>query len=212
MPEPKVPSEPIEASDDNTEREAPGELRTVQEFINTDHVHPHLPPGQKDTRDNMGSPETFAAWLIGEGLVSPDTPVSSEELRSAREVREALRALAYANHGGPLDPDAMQTLDRASQRAELHVHFEPDGRALLVPCGEGVDAAIGRVLAIVYRSMADGTWPRFKACREGSCQWAFYDYSKNVSGAWCNMKVCGNRAKARAYRERHGSKRDPHQE
>ncbi|MGH2778535.1 MAG: CGNR zinc finger domain-containing protein, partial [Actinomycetota bacterium] len=32
---------------------------------------------------------------------------------------------------------------------------------------------------------------------------AFYDHSKNRSGKWCTMRVCGNRAKTRAYRERH---------
>ena len=185
---------------------------TVQEFINTDHVHPHLPHGQKDTRDHMSSPDKFGAWLVDFGLISRGAPVSSEELARAREVREALRALAYVNHGGPVDEGAVQTLDQASLRAHLHVHFERDGLAVLVPSGEGVDAAIGRVLAIVYRSMADGTWERFKVCRESSCGWAFYDYSKNHSSAWCNMKVCGNRAKARAYRERHGSQRARHRE
>jgi predicted RNA-binding Zn ribbon-like protein len=32
--------------------------------------------------------------------------------------------------------------------------------------------------------------------------WAFYDRSKNRSGHWCSMRVCGNRAKARQFRER----------
>jgi predicted RNA-binding Zn ribbon-like protein len=50
--------------------------------------------------------------------------------------------------------------------------------------------------------MADDTWNRLKACRLDNCQWAFYDTSKNRSRTWCSMKVCGNRAKARAYRER----------
>ena len=61
---------------------------------------------------------------------------------------------------------------------------------------------VGRVMAIVHAAIADGTWSRLKACREPTCEWAFYDYTKNRSGAWCTMDVCGNRAKARAYRER----------
>jgi predicted RNA-binding Zn ribbon-like protein len=66
-----------------------------------------------------------------------------------------------------------------------------------------VAAALGAILAIVYQSMADGTWSRLKACRSDTCQWAFYDTSKNRSAHWCTMAVCGNRAKARAYRRRH---------
>ena len=34
------------------------------------------------------------------------------------------------------------------------------------------------------------------------CRWAFYDGSKNRSGRWCDMASCGNRMKARAFRER----------
>ncbi|MGZ6979737.1 MAG: CGNR zinc finger domain-containing protein, partial [Acidimicrobiia bacterium] len=41
-----------------------------------------------------------------------------------------------------------------------------------------------------------------KACRHDECQWAFYDRSRNRSGQWCVMAVCGNRNKARSYRER----------
>jgi predicted RNA-binding Zn ribbon-like protein len=55
--------------------------------------------------------------------------------------------------------------------------------------------------AIVEATIA-GTWERLKVCRDDECRWAFYDHSKNARGAWCTMRVCGNRAKARAYRER----------
>ena len=66
----------------------------------------------------------------------------------------------------------------------------------------GVDGALGRLLVIVYRAMETGTWPRLKACRSDTCQWAFYDHSKNRSGHWCSMAVCGSQHKARTYRER----------
>ncbi|MDM9629234.1 CGNR zinc finger domain-containing protein [Rhizobium sp. S152] len=42
---------------------------------------------------------------------------------------------------------------------------------------------------------------RMKIC--GNCGWLFLDRSKNRSRAWCDMAVCGNRAKAnRHYRRR----------
>jgi len=31
---------------------------------------------------------------------------------------------------------------------------------------------------------------------------AFYDASRNCSAVWCDMRVCGNRAKVRGFRER----------
>jgi predicted RNA-binding Zn ribbon-like protein len=50
--------------------------------------------------------------------------------------------------------------------------------------------------------MEADTWSRLKACRDDTCKWAFYDHSKNRSGHWCSMEVCGSRHKARQYRER----------
>jgi predicted RNA-binding Zn ribbon-like protein len=58
----------------------------------------------------------------------------------------------------------------------------------------------------VHTALVDGTFGRFKACRSDTCEWAYYDTSRNATRAWCSMQVCGNRAKARSYRERH---RDP---
>jgi len=40
-------------------------------------------------------------------------------------------------------------------------------------------------------------------CAHGDCRWVFYDGSRNGRGRWCTMDVCGNRAKTRAYRQRH---------
>ena len=50
--------------------------------------------------------------------------------------------------------------------------------------------------------MNDRTWARLKACPAEDCQWAFYDHSRNRSGTWCEIGKCGNRAKARRFRER----------
>ncbi len=50
--------------------------------------------------------------------------------------------------------------------------------------------------------MVDGSWQRLKACRNDACRWVFYDASKNRSGTWCTMSICGDKLKARAYRRR----------
>jgi len=41
-----------------------------------------------------------------------------------------------------------------------------------------------------------------KVCPADTCQWAFYDASRKRSAVWCDMRVCGNRAKVRGFRER----------
>ena len=64
------------------------------------------------------------------------------------------------------------------------------------------------MVAAVHAGMEEGAWERLKACTNGGCVWAFYDRSKNRSGRWCSMDICGNRIKTRTYR-RCTSAREP---
>ena len=41
-----------------------------------------------------------------------------------------------------------------------------------------------------------------KICADDCCGWLFIDMSRNNSRRWCNMKDCGNRAKAHRYYQR----------
>jgi len=41
--------------------------------------------------------------------------------------------------------------------------------------------------------------------RERECRWLFLDTSKNHTRRWCDMKVCGNRIKARRFKALHAA-------
>lgn len=41
-----------------------------------------------------------------------------------------------------------------------------------------------------------------RECNAKTCRWMFVDRSKNHSRRWCDMKVCGNRTKARKFYRR----------
>jgi predicted RNA-binding Zn ribbon-like protein len=175
-------------------RSAPEALEVVRAFVNTRDVEAQT--------DSLTRPGDLRAWLTQRDLLGRRKRVTAADLEHARTVREALRALLAANNGEPLDPAAPAVLDRAARRAGLVLRFRPDGTAGEEPSARGVDGALGRLLAAVAAAMADGTWPRLKVCRDPGCAWAFYDAARNRSRAWCSMAVCGNRAKARAYRRR----------
>lgn len=177
---------------------APGDLELVRTFVNTRDFD--------DEEEQLETPAALRDWLAERGLLPRDEPVTGADLRRALEVREALRALCLANNGAALEPAALETLNSAADAGPLLVRFGGDGGARLAPAGAGVGAALGALLGIVARAMADGTWDRLKACRAEDCLWAFYDHSRNRSGHWCSMAVCGNRAKARAYRQRHAER------
>jgi predicted RNA-binding Zn ribbon-like protein len=174
--------------------EAPGSLETVRRFVNT--LHDNL------SKDEIASPEGLAGWLADHGLVAKRAQVRPADVRRAHDVREALRGLMLANNGAPADDGAVATLNTAASRARVRPAFADHSSWELEPGADGVDRALGELLAIVFRSMSDGSWQRLKACGDPGCAYAFYDHSKNRSGRWCDMASCGNRAKARAFRER----------
>jgi predicted RNA-binding Zn ribbon-like protein len=177
-------------------QQAPGELELVRAFVNTRDV--------EKGSDALSSPGDLSEWLSDRGLANAGVEVKSAQLRHATELREALRAILLSHGDGSSEPaEAWRTLDGGASRADLRVRFDAGGTALIEPGVEGVEGALGRLLAIVHGAIAQDTWRRLKACRLHTCEWAFYDHTKNRSGAWCDMGVCGNRAKARAYRERH---------
>jgi predicted RNA-binding Zn ribbon-like protein len=176
-------------------QQAPGPLEQVRAFVNTLDI--------LDETDVIGSPSALAAWFRERGLAPEGVRATKADLARATELREALRSILLRHTGEAIeDGKAHRTLDQAACRARLRLRFDDHGRAVLEPRAGGVDGALGRLLAIVQESMAQGTWERLKACRDPACEWAFYDHTKNRSGAWCTMQVCGNRAKARAYRAR----------
>jgi predicted RNA-binding Zn ribbon-like protein len=174
---------------------APGELELVRAFLNTADI--------ESGSDELGSPAKLVAWFSERSLLESGASAGDQDLERSRELREALRSLCFANSSGEPDPEAPPVLDSVAERAGLRLRFGADAAAKMVPSAEGVDGAHGRLLAIVAESMRAGTWKRLKACRSDDCRWAFYDASKNHSRAWCSMASCGNRAKARSFRERH---------
>ena len=186
------------------QQEAPGELEQVRAFVNTIDL--------EEGAEDLTGPDELAAWLVERGLAPAGLVATTDDLDHALALREALRAVLLAHNATTgfeefVHADVVRVLGAAADRSEMRRGFSKTGSGTLAPEADGVDGALGQLLAIAHRSAADGTWARLKACRDDTCQWAFYDHTKNRSGAWCNMAVCGNRAKARAYRERRGAPR-----
>jgi len=47
--------------------------------------------------------------------------------------------------------------------------------------------------------LTSGNLPMIRVCSSPTCRWFFLDTSKNHRRRWCDMKLCGNRAKARKF-------------
>ncbi len=126
--------------------------------------------------DLLDDPAGRHAWLAARGLTDDG---------SAATVRAALRVAVGDPAPGPPGASAPVTasLDAAGPR---------------LIAGE----VSGAVLAAATRLAVLGDWDRIKICPADDCRWAFFDRSRNHSRTWCSMRACGNREKARAWRER----------
>jgi len=177
---------------------APGRLGLVQAFLNT------FWDLEGHGAERWTEPGVYAAWL-GERGFGCDGGVGAPDLARAIELREALRALALANHDDAAAPEAEAVLDRIAAEVAPHAGLTPRfgaGADRLDVAAHGPDAALALVLGIVFGARADGSWRRLKACPHEHCGWAFYDRSRNRSSQWCSMRICGNRTKAARHRTR----------
>jgi predicted RNA-binding Zn ribbon-like protein len=172
----------------DAERPAPGELLLIEQFVNT-----------LDTEE--GTDALDGAWPLSVELSS--APLVDDDVARLALFREALRAVLLSHNGVALDGDAVSQLASLGRDAAVVVGFGPSGEPRLEAVeSSGVSAVIARLLAVIARADAEGTWERLKVCPADDCLWAFYDFSRNHSRSWCDMRVCGNRAKARAFRSR----------
>jgi predicted RNA-binding Zn ribbon-like protein len=181
---------------------APGRLAYVQAFLNTFWDLDRDGGGER-----WSSPASYEAWLAARGFAGR---ASNADLERALELREALRMLCLANHDADAGEasTALAALDRVACVVAPAAALTPSLRTgALEPAGDGPDAACALALAIVFAARADGSFARLKACPHAHCGWAFYDGSRNRSGQWCSMRICGNRTKSEAFRRRRGAPR-----
>ena len=128
---------------------------------------------------------------------------ASAALQRVITLREALYRMFLAIVEG--------TVPEESDLALLNVALaEAMSHTCIVPKADGFiwdwvdkEKALDRVLWQVTKSAADLLTSEqlgdVQACAAEDCRWLFLDTSKNRSRRWCDMKSCGNRAKARRH-------------
>ena len=171
------------------------EIELITGFANTVNL--------EEGPEELTTPAALRDWLSGQGLLTARAQVKGDDLTRAIALREAIRALVAGNNACGEEPDAATVLDDAAVRAGVRLRFDCCGDVRAEATAGGVDGALGRIVAAVHRTMADGSWSRLKACARDECRWVYFDASRNRSKRWCSMEVCGNREKGEAFRRRH---------
>jgi len=160
---------------------APGRLGFVQAFLNS------FWDLDNDGVDRWDTTEGLSAWLRERGF---DGAVTEAERRRTVALRDGLRA-ALRGDGW----------DGVEEEGTVRVCHDAGG-SWLEPAGDGPAGARALAIAVVLEARRDGSWERMKACPGPHCGWAFHDHSRNRSGQWCSMRICGNRTKGATFRRR----------
>jgi predicted RNA-binding Zn ribbon-like protein len=178
---------------------APGQLALLQAFLNS-----HFDLVENWGADQLGDPAAARSWLASRRLIARNARLSQDDVVRALTVRESLRRLVASSGGSSagLERDPQGGLNQAIADATLGLRLT-DAGLRLVPTGAApLDRALGVLLSIALGAVLDGTWARLKTCPGDHCGWVFYDRSRNNSGRWCSMTVCGGREKARTHYHR----------
>ena len=140
---------------------------------------------------------------------------SLRALKAARELREALATTLYARIDGKAVGElGLRELERQFRRAAIHRELRPtraaarDGREAAYAWdwgrfGNNVELPVWMLAQSAAELLTSADLARVRACDADTCRWLFLDTSRNHTRRWCDMKVCGNRMKARRFQARH---------
>jgi hypothetical protein len=173
----------------------PAWLEPVLAFVNTVDV-------EAGTDVLAEGPAALRLWLVARDLLADSAEVTRVDHRLAMDLRSGLRSLALRNNGVDMDEGDTARTRQAFDRFPL-VADVPTGLPILRPYRLApVRAAMGTIVAGYVRAVGTEDWSRIRRCPADDCAWAFWDSSAKGTRRWCTMRVCGNRAKVRAFAQR----------
>ncbi|HXG27152.1 MAG TPA: CGNR zinc finger domain-containing protein [Candidatus Binatia bacterium] len=183
------------------------DLESALDFLNT--LHPgHGRTDEQHARDeHLATPTDAAMWFLEHELVHPEAGIriGEVELARIRRVRSALREVVDAVvEGRRPDPDAVHLVN-ATLEMRRPTRLELDGSAIRIGhrhADTPVDDALALIAEAIVEELATGRPERLRVCANDRCRWAFYDSSPTGRRRWCDMRSCGNQAKAARYRAR----------
>ena len=140
-----------------------------------------------------------------------ETSESAREkaLRSCCELREAAAEFLYATlEERKPAAAAIAALERFFKDARKLQRLRRDAAGLLWDWPEGelaVELPVSVLALRVEALLTNDRLQTLRECGDPGCRWLFLDTSKNHTRRWCDMKVCGNRMKARRFKALHAA-------
>ena len=154
---------------------------------------------------------SFLAWAHHAGAVDAPTPAASATkpppppspppppLHEAIALREALYRMIMERQRAPSAADVTRVNEAfARASADPHLTFHDSHYAIGWRCSDDLSGPLDAIVRdAVHLLAAPDESARVRSCESDSgCGWIFLDTTKSRTRRWCDMKVCGNRAKA----------------
>ncbi|MEW9530862.1 ABATE domain-containing protein [Microbispora sp. NPDC049125] len=152
----------------------------------------------------LGTPGLLASWVVAAGLLDLPPAVDEDAHRLALRLREAVYRLGVAPlRGHDHEPGDVALVNELAAGLPVTPALVQDGEGLrLRRTGD-----LGHALASIARSAAGllggPDAARVRQCERPICTRLYVDTSRGGSRRWCDMRECGNREKAAAFRSRH---------
>lgn len=138
-----------------------------------------------------------------------DSSAANRVLEQVRALREVLADLIYAGLDGvDASSTSMQTLEKFLREARAQARLVRNGTRLQWDWAGAESKAefpLWLLTRAASRLMLSENVEKVRACANPECRWLFLDTSKNHTRRWCDMKLCGNRMKARRFKALHAA-------
>ena len=123
-----------------------------------------------------------------------------------RELREAVAEILYAAVAGKSPSgSAVKKLEAclAEARAQQQLHWEGAKLVWKLAQSPSLAAPLWLLALSAGQLITSDQMQLLRECGNEECRWLFLDTSKNHTRRWCDMKICGNRMKARRFKAQH---------
>jgi len=168
--------------------------------------------------EHLPDADALLEWLRDAGLISNRARAAesgrlrrnpreaARRMQRFRRLRDVLHAVAadIGEQGGP-SPGHLGELNHILRHG-LHYHqlrHEPGGtRYTVAQVGDRLDQARAGIAGSFAEFLAAGHADRLRVCANEACRYLFVDHSPTGRRRWCDMRTCGNQAKAARHRAR----------
>jgi predicted RNA-binding Zn ribbon-like protein len=168
--------------------------------------------------DALPDIDSLLNWLRSHDLIS-ERGRAVEAARLGREVRAAEQRLERFRFLRQLLHEIAERVDASGSptaaqvrelnhilRHGLHYHQlrrdEGANQFEIAQIGDRLDQARAGIANSLAHYLADHSPDRLRICANPTCRWVFVDRSRTGQRRWCDMRTCGNQAKAARHRAR----------